>query len=387
MAATARKPILYFIVFTVFITFYDLSNTTEHLRFYNCFMKTAGFYSDCFVEAELQRLFVVYRLKLIWTKKASPHCTRFAVTKWSKHGQTSLVISESGHLLDLTICMDIQHQFYTIGDTPIDVNDKMVDSADSASKWYKANFLKGNLDKYQTMMLGNKNVTMNNIIIDNYEVKSTKCLKLLGVEIDDSLRFDVHINNTCKKGSKRVGVLMRLRNLIPTETKLQLYKAAILPYLTYCHLVWHLCRSSDARRLERIQQRALRAVFCDKSSTYDTLLSMAGLCSLRNRRLQDIGILMYKVMHNLCPNYISSFFKFPNSSYILRNNDFIIPRFNTVTYGRHSLRYIGPKLWAALPKLIRESPSLSSFETKIRQMDLVTVIDDRKCTTCVLCNS
>ena len=107
MAATARKPILYFIVFTVFITFYDLSNTTEHLRFYNCFMKTAGFYSDCFVEAELQRLFVVYRLKLIWTKKASPHCTRFAVTKWSKHGQTSLVISESGHLLDLTICMDI----------------------------------------------------------------------------------------------------------------------------------------------------------------------------------------------------------------------------------------------------------------------------------------
>ena len=68
---------------------------------------------------------------------------------------------------------------------------------------------------------------------DNYEVKSTKCLKLLGVEIDDSLRFDVHINNTCKKGSKRVGVLMRLRNLIPTETKLQLYKAAILPYLTY----------------------------------------------------------------------------------------------------------------------------------------------------------
>ena len=237
------------------------------------------------------------------------------------------------------------------------------------------------------MMLGNKNVTMNNIIIDNYEVKSTKCLKLLGVEIDDSLRFDVHINNTCKKGSKRVGVLMRLRNLIPTETKLQLYKAAILPYLTYCHLVWHLCRSSDARRLERIQKRALRAVFCDKSSTYDTLLSMAGLCSLRNRRLQDIGILMYKVMHNLCPNYISSFFKFPNSSYILRNNDFIIPRFNTVTYGRHSLWYIGPKLWAALPKLIRESPSLSSFKTKIRQMDLVTVIDDRKCTTCVLCNS
>ena len=321
-----------------------------------------------------------------WLKvqRGCPQGSAFGPLIWNIY-QNDLTYSVNSDL-KLNMYAD-DHQFYTIGDTPIEVNDKMVDSADSASKWYKANFLKGNLDKYQTMMLGNKNVTMNNIIIDNYEVKSTKCLKLLGVEIDDSLRFDVHINNTCKKGSKRVGVLMRLRNLIPTETKLQLYKAAILPYLTYCHLVWHLCRSSDARRLERIQERALRAVFCDKSSTYDTLLSMAGLCSLRNRRLQDIGILMYKVMHNLCPNYISSFFKFPNSSYILRNNDFIIPRFNTVTYGRHSLRYIGPKLWAALPKLIRESPSLSSFKTKIRQMDLVTVIDDRKCTTCVLCNS
>ena len=32
---------------------------------------------------------------------------------------------------------------------------------------------------------------------------------------------------------QRVGVLTRLRNLIiPTQTKLELYKAAVLPYLT-----------------------------------------------------------------------------------------------------------------------------------------------------------
>ena len=55
MAATARKPILYFIVFTVSITFYDLSNTTEHLRLYNCFMKTAGFYSRLSSEIDMDK--------------------------------------------------------------------------------------------------------------------------------------------------------------------------------------------------------------------------------------------------------------------------------------------------------------------------------------------
>ena len=89
---------------------------------------------------------------------------------------------------------------------------------------------------------------MNNIDTDNYEVKSTKCLKLLGVEIDDNLAFNEHLSNACSKVNQLVGVLMTLSNLIPTETKLMLYKAAIFPHLTYSHQVWHFCRSSDARR-------------------------------------------------------------------------------------------------------------------------------------------
>ena len=74
-------------------------------------------------------------------------------------------------------------------------------------------------------------------------------LKLQGVTIDCGLNFDVHISNVCKKASQRIGVIMRLRNLIPTEAKLHLYKAAILFHLTYCHLVWHFCRASDTRKL------------------------------------------------------------------------------------------------------------------------------------------
>ena len=59
--------------------------------------------------------------------------------------------------------------------------------------------------------------------------------------------------------------------LIPTQTKLQLYEAAVLPYLTNCHLIWHFCRASDSRRLERIQERALRAIYCDKPVSYTHL--------------------------------------------------------------------------------------------------------------------
>ena len=97
------------------------------------------------------------------------------------------------------------------------------------------------------MALGCGRESMDSIMIDNHEVRFTEYLKLLGVCIDNNLRFDVHISSISKKSAQRVGVLMRLRNLIPTQTKLLLCKAAVLPYLTYCHLIWHFCRASDSR--------------------------------------------------------------------------------------------------------------------------------------------
>ena len=118
--------------------------------------------------------------------------------------------------------------------------------------------------------------------------KTVESLNLLGVTIDSKLNFPDHITSICKKASQRIGVIMRLRNLIPTKAKLVIYKSAVLPYLTYCHLVWHFCTSSDARKLERLQERGLRAVYRDKLSSYSQLLNRAQITTLMNRRLQDI---------------------------------------------------------------------------------------------------
>ena len=50
---------------------------------------------------------------------------------------------------------------------------------------------------------------------------------------------------------------MRLRNLIPCSAKLTIM-SSILPYLTYCQLVWHFCKASDSRKIERLQEHAER---------------------------------------------------------------------------------------------------------------------------------
>ena len=178
---------------------------------------------------------------------------------------------------------------------------------------------------------------------------------------------------------------MRLRNLIPCNAKLTLYKSAILPHLTYCHLVWNFCKSSDSRKIERVQERALRAIYKSKTETYEELLARARLpTSIYNRRLQDTATLMYKVKNNLVPSCLSRLFKIKNCQYCLRNWVFKIPRFNTTGYGKHTIRYQGPYVWSKLSKELRTSPTLASFKTRIRKIDLSDLIDNNS-SYCKLC--
>ena len=60
-------------------------------------------------------------------------------------------------------------------------------------------------------------------------------------------------------------------NLIPEKAKLHIFKTNILPHLTCCSMVWHFIRSLVFDLFERLQEKGLRAVFKDKSSSYEDL--------------------------------------------------------------------------------------------------------------------
>ena len=117
------------------------------------------------------------------------------------------------------------------------------------------------------------------------------------------------------------------------------------------------------------------------SESYDTLLKIAKLTILQNRRVQDILlILMFKVKNKLTVNQIADIYNINEEStnskrYNLRNADFVLPRFKTVTYGRHSLRFLGPQLWSKLSKEERNIGTLATFRTMIRKKDVTSFLE------------
>ena len=178
------------------------------------------------------------------------------------------------------------HQLYKIGKQLQFVHNQLVKEAELVSSWYKENPLQTNMEKYQILTITPKrqgqraNDDIVSIKVDGNEVISSKTLKILGVDLDEEMNFSRHISELCKRSSQKVGVILRLRNLIPVKAKLELYKSSVHPQLIYCHTVWHFCKASDRRKLERVQERALRAIFHTKTDSYEELLNRANLSTL-----------------------------------------------------------------------------------------------------------
>ena len=195
-------------------------------------------------------------------------------------------------------------------------------------------------------------------------------VKLLGVTFDFKLTFNSHVSHICKKASQQLNVLKRIGNNLSKLGKLTIYYSFILSNFNYCPLVWHFCGESNTKKLEKIQERALRFIYNDSDSPYENLLEKSQLPSLRLRRLRSMAIEVFKIINKQTPVYLHDLVTIKKSSYSFRyNNTVNIPRVNTTRYGLHSLRYGAAKLWNELPNDLREGISLNNSKNLISKWD------------------
>ena len=129
-------------------------------------------------------------------------------------------------------------------------------------------------------------------------------VKLLGVTFDFKLTFNSHVSHICKKASQQLNVLKRIGNNLSKLGKLTMYYSFILSNFNYCPLVWHFCGESNTKKLEKIQERALRFIYNNSDSSYENLLEQSQLPSLRLRRLRSMAIEVFKIINKQTPVYL-----------------------------------------------------------------------------------
>ena len=132
--------------------------------------------------------------------------------------------------------------------------------------------------------------------------------------------------------------------------------------------MWGSCSKSLSQKLQKLQNRAARVLtFSNYDRSTDELLQMVNWVKLDRQRLVNKSIMMYKIVNNIVPEYLSSRFVF---RYNLRDSDgtLAIPQPRT-NYCKRSLSYSGVVLWNSLPLNIRKSLSLNEFKSKLKNHD------------------
>ena len=116
--------------------------------------------------------------------------------------------------------------------------------------------------------------------IFDISIEYTDVVNLLGVTFDRTLCFNTHISDICRKASKQLNVLKRFSSILSAKNKLLVYTSFIISQFQYCPVVWHFCRKSKIRMIEKIQERSMRFIYNDTSSSYVELLQKCNRNSL-----------------------------------------------------------------------------------------------------------
>ena len=80
----------------------------------------------------------------------------------------------------------------------------------------------------------------------------------LGVTVTSNLSWSAHIDNTCVKARKQLGLLYRHFHLVGRKALSRLYKSTVLPLLDYGACVWDPHKVTKIQKLEAVQRFAAK---------------------------------------------------------------------------------------------------------------------------------
>ncbi|XP_076451278.1 uncharacterized protein LOC143287217 [Babylonia areolata] len=105
-------------------------------------------------------------------------------------------------------------------------------------------------------------------------LENVNTTKYLGVNIQDKVQWESHIDSITKKARKTLGFVRRNLKIGNKKTKETVYKALVCLLLEYAATIWDPYTANEIEELEKIQRRAAKLVsnYHRQTSYMDSIL-------------------------------------------------------------------------------------------------------------------
>ena len=173
------------------------------------------------------------------------------------------------------------------------------------------------------------------------------------------MNFKYHTNYIAGKIAKHAGILYRIKNNMPTKTRVTYYNSFVLPYLNYNILHWGSTNDVHLKPLVTIQKRIIRTIADAEYLAHTTPLF---------RKFNVLKLVDLYKYHAVLDTHI----KLQNGAYRIehdlntRNRNLSKPKAHKLTRTQQSITHMGPSLWNSLPEEFHSINSIPIFKRKLK---------------------
>ena len=189
----------------------------------------------------------------------------------------------------------------------------------------------------------------------------------LGSWFDSQLSMSTHISKLCSSAFFHLHNISRIRKFLsPVETK-SLVHAFVTSRVDYCNSLLYGLPGSQLNKVQRVLHTAARLICCALRFSHITpLMYELHWLPLKQRIHFKILLFAFKAIHGIAPTYIQNLVSLKSQgTYNLRSSGWILLASSTfrtkITLGDRSFQVAAPKSWYALPRELRDIPSLHTF--------------------------
>ena len=197
--------------------------------------------------------------------------------------------------------------------------------------------------------------------IADQPIKDVDNHKDLGVRVDASLKFHLHVREIAGKAGGICFTILKGTQCRSPDFMKTVFISHIRPILDFASEAWFTGYTGDINLLENVQRRWTKRITGFHDLSYSERLAQLSLYSIKGRLIRSDLIMVFKILKGYCPHLDHLFVR-----NIVRNTrghslKLFVPRYNTDIRERFfSVRVIDA--WNSLPEYAVSAESIVTFK-------------------------
>ena len=175
---------------------------------------------------------------------------------------------------------------YYSGSEVSNIRENLQEDLNRVEQWLVNSKLILNQSKTKGLLFGTRQLLQTTpdfvLQIQSKDIERVTKFTYLGTMLDEQLHWKEHIDTTCKKVNKRLGLLARIRSCLTLKAAKCVYNTLIEPILSYTDTTWGELSVGSSKSLQWLQNRAARIIL-KRDSSRDTF-NVLGWTDLETNR-------------------------------------------------------------------------------------------------------